>query len=163
MKSYLLAQIGYQKLADSYYPDQYRKAYYAGGLDVDAWPTLDAGQFEITFNCKPQRYLTSGDSTTSFTASGTISNPTQFESHPLIRIYGIGSATINGVTVTISDADTYTDIDCELMDAYKGSTSKNAFVSFSGVDFPVLSPGSNTITLGTGVSKIDITPRWWVL
>ena len=32
-----------------------------------------------------------------------------------------------------------------------------------GVDFPVLSPGENTITLGSGITQIQITPRWWVV
>jgi phage-related protein len=163
LKSFLLSQIGYQKIIDSYYPGEYRLGYYAGGMEVEAMPTLDAGQFELTFNCKPQRYLISGDTVQTLTESGTITNPTAFASAPLLRIYGTGSATVNGVTLTISAADTYTDVDCELMEAYKGSVSRNSFLSLSGVDFPVLSPGENTITLGGGVTQIQITPRWWVV
>ena len=163
LKSFLLAQIGYQKLIDSYYPDQYRMAYYAGGMDVDAWPTLVAGKFDLTFNCKPQRFLASGDTQQNFYASGTITNPTAFDSQPRFRIYGTGSVTVNGVTMTISAADEYTTVDCESMEAYKGSTSKNSFLTLSGVDFPVLSPGDNTITLGSGITRVIVVPRWWVL
>ena len=88
-------------------------------------------------------------------------NPTVFPSQPLLRIYGTGKFTLNDVEITISAADTYTDVDCELMDCYKGSVNKNQYVSFSTYDFPVLYPGQNTVELGTGISSVTITPRWW--
>ena len=50
-----------------------------------------------------------------------------------------------------------------MMDAYKGTISKNGNVELSDYNFPVLVPGTNTITLGTGITKVEITPRWWQL
>lgn len=161
LRAFLLSQIGYKKLVDSYHPSEYRLAYYAGGLEAEPTMKLDAAQFDLVFSCKPQRYLTSGDTATTFTTSGTISNPTKFDAQPLIRIYGTGSITVNGVKITVSQADVYTDVDCELMEAYKGSTLKNSYVTLDSIYFPVLSPGSNTITLN-GVTA-DITPRWWTI
>lgn len=161
LRAFLLSKVGYKKLTDSYHPNEYRKGYYAGGLEIEPTAKLDAGQFELTFHCKPQRYLVSGDTVTTLSASGTITNPTLFDAKPLLRVYGTGSLTVNGVTITISEADVYTDIDCEMMEAYKGTVNKNYAVSLDSVYFPVLSAGNNTVTLN-GVT-VDITPRWWTL
>lgn len=90
----------------------------------------------------------------------TLDNPTLWNSQPLIRAYGAGSFGINSDTVTISTADVYTDIDCEMMDCFKGTANKNANVSFSGYDFPTLKLGENNFTM-TGITKLEITPRWW--
>lgn len=161
LKSFLLSKIGYHKLIDTYNPSEYRLAYYSGGMDIEPTSKLDAGQFELVFNCKPQRFLLSGDEVTKYTQNGILNNMTRFNALPLIRVYGVGSFTINDITVTITAADGYTDIDCELMDAYKGIYPKNDSIQLSGNDFPVLKSGINTITLN-GVT-IDITPRWWTV
>ena len=59
---------------------------------------------------------------------------------------------------------TYTDLDCELMEAYKDTlaTSKNANITLTDGKFFSLIPGANTISF-TGLSKIEITPKWWRL
>lgn len=162
LRSFLLSRVGYKRLIDTYHPSEYRLGYYAGGLEAEMTAKLDAGQFDLTFNCKPQRFLLSGDTPVTLNASGTVTNPTLFDAQPLIRVYGTGSITVNGVTITISEADGYTDIDCELMEAYKGNVLKNYAISLDSTDFPVLSSGSNTITLN-GVTSATITPRWWTI
>lgn len=88
-------------------------------------------------------------------------NPTVFPSQPLIRIFGAGTFTLNDITVTVSQADEYTDVDCELMDCYKGNVNKNQYVSFSTYDFPVLKSGQNTVEFAGGVTAVTIIPRWW--
>ncbi len=92
-------------------------------------------------------------------------NPTPFDSQPLIRIYGTGSVEINGITITVSAVGTsYTDIDCELMDCYEGSTNRNAYVSFSTYDFPVLVPGVTDVNvIDNTITAVEIKPRWWVV
>ena len=162
-KNFLLSLVGYQTLTDTYHPNEFRKALYAGPFEPDVEKKNDAGSFDIVFNCKPQRYLNSGTTVTTLTADGTISNPTKFDSQPLLRVYGAGQLGINSDTITISAADVYTDIDCEMMDCFKGLVNKNPFVSFTSYNFPVLKPGVNSFTLGTGVTKVEITPRWWQL
>ena len=163
LRNFLLSLVGYQRLTDTYHTDEFRLALFEGPFEPDVEPKNNAGQFELVFNCKPQRFLLSGELTTTLTADGTISNPTLFDSQPLLRVYGTGQLGINSDTITISVADTYTDIDCEMMDCYKGTTNKNSYVSFSGNNFPVLKPGTNNIDLGTGITKVEITPRWWQL
>lgn len=150
---------GYQRLEDSYNPDEFYLARYIDTFTVDASDRYRAG-FSVLFDRKPQRFLKSGeDPLPEYTANGVALNPTMQTAKPLLRVYGTGTFTINGSMMTISSADVYTDIDCDLMDAYKGSTNCNGNISG---DFPVLSPGENTVAL-SGVSKIVITPRWWVL
>lgn len=59
-RNFLCSRKGYVRLTDEYNPAEYRMAIYKSGLDVS--PTqLKAGEFNITFDCKPQRYLLSGE------------------------------------------------------------------------------------------------------
>lgn len=161
LRSVLLSQIGYQKLIDSYHPDEYRLAVYKGGLSADVLAGNHAGEFDITFDCMPQRWLRSGLEVITVTSSQSIYNPTKFDSMPLIRAYGSGQIGIGDVTVTIaSHSNPYIDIDCDMMDCFYGTTNCNNLVSFSGNDFPTLKPEENGIAL-TGVTKIELTPRWW--
>lgn len=106
---------------------------------------------------------TGGVAVTVFSSAIEITNPTRHNSQPLLRVYGAGQLGINSDTITISSADGYTDIDCEMMDCFKGLVNKNQFVGFSSYNFPVLQPGENNISLGSGITRVDITPRWWRL
>lgn len=157
------AYVGYQKIECSNDTTHYR----LGVPIIPEAPTVKRigkdGYFDLSFNCKPQRFLTSGDTTTTYTsASSTVNNPTKFDSRPIIRVNGTGTCTVNGVQITVTGSYAYVDIDCEAMECYYGSSSANSLVSFSGNDFPVLSPGNNTITKGT-VTSVGLTPRWWEL
>lgn len=93
--------------------------------------------------------------------SDEMSNPTLFPSQPMIRAYGDGSFEMDGITITITNTTSYTDIDCELMDCYEGSTNRNNDVTFSSYDFPKLLPGQNEIRIISGITTLEITPRWW--
>ena len=83
----------------------------------------------------------------------------------MLRVYGAGTFGIGGNTVTITAADGYTDMDCELEDAYKdtAAVNKNSYVVLSGDNFPTIPPGTQGIELGSGITQIDIVPRWWKL
>ena len=159
LRNAIVSKLGYQRLEDTYHPDEYRMAMYAGGLDEEPSFYGKNAVFKVKFECKPQRFLTSGESVTTLTASGTISNPTSFESKPLLVVTGTGNLTVNGVQIAISASPTT--IDCEAMEAYNGSTSRNGNITLTPNRFPVLKAGSNTITLGSGITQVKITPRWW--
>ena len=99
---------------------------------------------------------------TILTASGTISNPTLFEAKPLIRVYGTGKLEVGSETITISKGATeYIDIDCDIQDCYEGSENRNGLVTLT--DFPTLASGDTGIKLGSGITKVEITPRWWTV
>lgn len=160
LRSFLLSRVGYQRLTDTYHPDEYRLAYFQGDLDVNTTPVNNAGSFDLTFSCKPQRWLTSGEITQTFTEDGTITNPTYCNAAPFLRVYGVGTLEIENYSLSITSADDYTDIDCDIMEAYKGNENRNRFLQI--LNFPVLVPGDNDISF-TGFTQVDIIPRWWVL
>lgn len=166
LRAWLLSLIGYHKLIDSYHPDEYRWVLFQGPLDPDVTPRNGAAQFDITFRCNPRRYLLSGEEITTFDVSDPptdtyIENPTLFEAQPFLRVFGAGTLGVGSDTVTITAADVYTDIDCEMMDAFKGSVNKNNNVQLSSYKFPTLPPGKTVFSLGSGITKVEVTPRWW--
>lgn len=164
LKTYLLSKIGYQVLEDTYYPDYFRRGCYYGGLEVEPTSKNDAGSFDLTFMCKPQRYLVSGRTAVTVASGSVINNPTETPSKPLIRVYGTGTIAVNGTQLTVLASREYTDIDCELYDCYYLLENRNAYVTFDSDDmhFPELSPGDNEVSY-TGFSEVKITPRWFRL
>lgn len=161
--AYLLSTTGYRKLEDSSHPGVYRMALIETGVTPSMSPNLKSGEFDIVFNCKPQTYLTSGDTQQTFTSSGTINNPTLFKSKPLLRVYGNGTFTVAGKSITITSNSGYTDIDCDIQDAFYGATNRNGNITLNSGGFPEFATGNNTVSLGSGISKIIVTPRWWRL
>lgn len=161
-KAFLLSKRGYEKLEDSYHPEYYRLAAYKAAIEPAMATRNVAGSFDITFDCDPRRFLKSGEAVKTMYSGGTISNPTLYEALPLIRAYGTGYFEINGVRVTISTANTYTDIDSDLQEAYKGTTSCNGNITLSTGMFPTLMSGTNLISM-SGLSRIEITPRYWTV
>lgn len=161
IRNALLAQVGYQELTDTYHPDEYRLAVYKGGLDADVRTRNDAATFDIVFNCKPQRFLTSGKTVTTVTSGSSLNNPTLFASKPVIKVTGYGQLTVNSDVITIANTFAYVTIDCELMDCYHDTDNANEQVSFSSNDFPVLRPGTNTFSFTNTITNVEVTPRWW--
>lgn len=100
----IAAKKGYKRLTDEYNPDEYRMAVYRSGLDVTP-AQLKAGEFEIVFDCMPQRFLTSGETATAVASGGTITNPTLFDAKPLLsfKATSTGSITIGGKTIGIKN------------------------------------------------------------
>ena len=60
VRNWLCSKVGYVRLTDDYNPDEYRMAVFKNGITVDH-DDLKTGEFDITFECKPQRWLTSGE------------------------------------------------------------------------------------------------------
>lgn len=104
LRNYLCSKKGYCRLTDDYNPDEYRLAIYKSGLEVDP-AQLKAGEFDITFECKPQRYLMSGETPMEITSGENILNPTLFDSQPLIEVEGYGNISFGDFTISITDED----------------------------------------------------------
>ena len=108
---------GYKRLEDEYNPDEYRMAIFKSGLEASPTHLQMAGEFDLVFDCKPQRFLKSGETAVTVANNGTITNPTLFDAKPLLAVTGYGtislgseSITINHVAlgdVVIKDAETY--------------------------------------------------------
>lgn len=164
LRNFLLTQKGYGRLEDTYHPEEFRKAKIKGGFITKPIAELYAGEFDLEFDCYPQRFLKKGEAAQIFTSAGNLINTYLTEAKPLVRAYGTGTFTIGDTSVQITAANDYTDIDCDIEEAYKDTLSENRnnYVILTNGRFPSLAPGENAISL-SGITKLEIIPRWWVL
>ena len=91
----IVSQIGYQRLEDTYHPNEYRMAMYAGGLDEDPAFHGNGAIFKVKFDCKPQRFLTSGEEEIDVDSGDDIENPTELEAKPLLEVEAPSGGTIS--------------------------------------------------------------------
>lgn len=189
LRSFLLSRLGYVRIEDTYDTTHFRLGIYEGELEPAVTMKNNAAQFTLTFNCRPERWMKSGETVTTATP-GSINgfeNPTLFVAKPFLRVYGYGQFTLvtedstvrpsvykSLMTVFIDDTSTeYVDIDCETMNCYYGDTNLASYVGFQdaattnfGVDAPTFGVGvTSMLSFATDVSpnltKIEVTPRWW--
>lgn len=102
LRNMLCSRRGYCRLTDDYHPDEFRLALYKSGLEVDE-KVLRAGEFDIIFDCKPQRYLMSGESPISVSSGDSVLNPTPFDAQPLLMVNGYGAINIGSEPITIEN------------------------------------------------------------
>ena len=121
LRSALSSRGNYKRLTDTYHPDEFRLGVFREGLEVDPQHITRAGGFTMKFDCKPQRFLVEGEYPQLFVENGTIANPTDFESSPLIKVTGNGTVSIgeNGkYRFVVSNNPGTITIDSEIMEAY---------------------------------------------
>lgn len=160
----LYSKRGYKRLTDTYHPDRFRVAAVSGPLEPSTGTYNRSGSFELSFNCKPQFFLVSGEVAEVFTLSGRITNPTFYTARPTMRVYGSGTLGVGAVTVTIAtNPFPYIDLDSQALDAYCGAANANSYITLSGDDFPTLGPGETGVALSSGITRVEITPRWWTI
>lgn len=173
IKKWLYSGIGakkigtYGKLIDSYNEGYYRKAAFAGELEVES-SNPNYLYAKISFYCNPYRYRIDGDNVITITPSQNhvIYNPERETSFPLIRLYGEyeSSFLLAGRVYSFDFTDLnidYVDIDSELEIVYKGSVNYSHRYSAGSVMFPRLQAwAGNTFTFQQNISKIEINPRW---
>lgn len=159
MRAWLLSKRKYCRLQDTLHPDYYRMGIYSGKSDVEYSENEQMGKLQIEFQCKPQKFLKSGEIPIILTsASSVLYNSTDFVAKPLIRVYGSGTITIAGISVSVTGVSGYADVDCELQEV-EGYNDKT---TLQNGKFPVLDPGESQISY-TGFSRVEISPRWWTL
>ncbi len=180
-RSWLMSLTGYHTLTDSYHENEYRLAIPTGGLAVETLVGRRIAKFRVQFNCKPQRFFNNTEQiiwTMGQNSVIEIVNPTRFPSHPLVRAYGAGTIRIRGEQDRISDGTDiiidahsylFCDLDFDIQDAFHPSANLNPYVSVvrSGtteiVPYPALKSGITELTLGEGIWRIEVSPRWWTL
>lgn len=166
---------GYARLEDSYDPDVYRMAQFKGSAEITN--VLDrAAHVSITFDCKPQRFLKSGETAITLSGSTTIPNATLYDANPTFLVRGNSSGTIKCwrptdthdtahilYQVDMSQLSNQVDliIDGEMQECYSGTTSKNSTVTLSN-GFPKLLSGGLYVEY-TGLTQIKVVPNTWVL
>lgn len=190
LSEWLNSAHGYARLEDSYEPEYYRQALYQKTISIKN-VYEQAGCVTIEFNCKPQRFLKSGDNVIRIEKQikvitdenhgnvtdsqngnvegcccyGYLRNPTAFKSRPTIKIYGFGSGEleIGDQVLEISSIDNYLVIDCEMMEIYKDKINCNSKVKLNRNDFPKLLPGLNRILFSGGITSVEVIPKWWTI
>lgn len=162
---WLTSAKGYCRLEDSYDPLVFRKAeFHNDGSLTNYYDKATA--ITVTFDCKPQRYLKSGQEELSFdTSSVIISNPTNENALPVITISGITYSENDVVMLTVTNTDssevsasvTISDIgtkpvtiDSEEQCAYSKDENGivedlNRYINLNGLEFPDFKKGKNSI------------------
>lgn len=144
-------------LISSEYPTRRLKARVSVRMDPIA---VQRGRksFVATFRCQPYLFDAS-PGTQTLMATGSITNPGSVASLPLLKVYGAGVLTIGGVAVTITatGGETYIMIDCDAQECYYGTNNRNSKVAGGFQSIPT---GTSTVTLGTGITQVDITGNW---
>ena len=192
VRSWLASREGYCRLEDTYHADEYRLAVFKAAVETNPTQYTRAGGFEITFDAKPQRYLKAGDVPQLFTENGTITNPTLFDSLPIVAVTGSGRINLSGHMITVTDNPDTIYIDSEIMEAFlpgreywtdevdeiitderldpiifktlsHNVTSMNSHVSFDDYNFPKINSGEQPVAFSSGIDSVIIYPRWWRL
>ena len=172
------AERGYIELQDSYEPDYYREAYFVGPADV-ASTLARFGRCTISFSCKPQKFLLSGQTSIPLTSgTNTFTNPSNlgggigWYSHPRLYFVNLtGPVKLqfeNGTyRLNVPTTQTWITWDTDTGEVINSSGLVNNYLEYVNTwDMPFL----NTklyITPDAGVTfdtpASTIRPRWWLL
>ena len=92
-------------------------------------------------------------------ASQTIYNPGTRWSLPIITVYGAGTLTVGSYTLTVAatSGEDHVVINSEIEECYYGSSNRGGKVSGT---FPKLELGEIGVTVGAGISKVEIQGNW---
>jgi hypothetical protein len=104
-KNYMMRQNGYQRLELSWLPDEYRLAAFEGGISPELSTWDGTGRFDVTFNCKPQRFLKSGETPIYFTTWIGASD-TQYTYTPIFKLVLDENRESASIWYTIRDSRT---------------------------------------------------------
>lgn len=156
----------YVRLEDDYDPDVYRLATYVGsGSITDIFDKALA--FEVTFNCKPQRFLKFGEIAIPYDIGSTsinVNNITHYEAKPIIKIENIPSGLTANTMMSVksddgeevslvsfkgdSDGISTININSETEECYyDDETNASDKVSLNGKNFPILKKGNTNISI----------------
>lgn len=162
LNRFFFGKNGYRKLETSDDPDHYWLARINNGAKVYQMARTLA-PFDLQFDCKPQRFVKSGNDANEFLTNGTLKNFFGFDALPLISVYGSGSGilTIGEVSVDVKELDGVLHIDSETQNAYNDSGNQN--MNIEAAEFPVLHYGENEVSFSGGIKKVIVFPRWWEL
>lgn len=182
-RAWLGSRTGYCRLEDDYDPDHFRLARFKGPLRFTPGFLNRTAECTITFDCKPQRFLKSGEAEISVTNGCSIVNPTMFPAKPLLIITctsAIALFTVKGANGSYHfDVDTSTleeqvtvYLDTEDGSVYtyapdSGVRQNRPSIGSMDLGKDVLVPGVNIVSVGTlisgSVAAVQIVPRWWTL
>ena len=149
-RNMLCSKRGYCRLSDDYHPGEYRMAMFNNDIEVDE-KVLRGGEFDITFNCKPQRWLTSGEVPVTIGEWGA----TKDASGEMVTIESEGGEAAKSLEVSLEPIQDLNGYDSP----WVGGAGKNKLhntansATINGVTFTVNSDGSIKVN-GTATGNI---------
>ena len=150
---------GYARLEDTYDSDVFLMARVSNPEELQNWMNY-MGRATLLFDCKPQRFLKTGETEGAITSGVNITND-YMPCYPIFKITGNGTFTLNGNSVAVANNLNKTLVlDCETQNAYTGTENRNGDIYITG-EFPFLISGTNTVTFNN--STVTMIPRWWKL
>lgn len=162
LRNDFLSVNGYATLTDTYDTAHYRKGCFAGPIDISTAADLTTGEFEISFNCKPQRFLVGGDTASTIAANSDYTfDCTGKRSAPIFTVTGgpgyfyltFGSNIGSGRQV-IAQATNGTIIDCERMECHDGNgNSNNLIVSTT---YPQINKPFDALETSVKLRTVDV-------
>lgn len=185
--AWLLSSSGYCRLEDTYEPEYYRLARFAGPFNVENI-LRRYGRGTLSFDCRPERYLKSGekaitlfeslDLATPDGATAQLKNPCAFSATPVVRITAKNVVRI----VKASSPSFYMDLSIDFGNIEKTVVIDCEKYTIDNIDpvnityntpYPMLmtlTPNNNQIAVmppysGTAgyISQFEIIPRWWTV
>jgi phage-related protein len=159
---FLMGKKGYRRLETSDDPDHYWLARVENSPQI-AMRLRTLAPFEVGFDCKPQRFVKTGENPVVFTSNGSLFNQYVQIALPLITMYGQGAGrlTINDCVVEVKALDGMLCLDSDTQNAYNNNGNQN--MNINAPVFPALGDGEITISFGGGIERVEIIPRWWEL
>lgn len=122
-------------------------SFYDNGAGVDFTVTSALAEGK----CFIQSYVTAGTTT-----SGVVFTPLLVSTSETWCQLGVGDRQIN-----LLNRYPYIDVDCDSQNCYYGTTNANQQSILVDNEFPVLAPGVNNISVGIGIDRAEVTPRWY--
>ena len=159
---FLIGKKGYRRLETSDDPDHYWMARVENSPQI-AMRVRMLAPFDISFDCKPQRFVRSGENSVVFTSSGSLFNQYSQIALPFIILYGHGAGrlTIGDCIVDVKALDGTLYLDSDTQNAYNDEGSQN--MNINAPVFPTLPDGEIQIAFSGGIERVEIIPRWWEL
>ena len=193
IRNWLRSTDGYARLEDNYDTDHYRLGRPVGMLEFSPVGHNDAANFQIAFDCKPQRFLK--NATYRLERNHIITNPTPFPAYPLFGVYtphegdyiemnlrkGTGPSAERSLyrwTFLATMQDKHVAIDCETMNVYEENGTENynnaievtQYVdgAFVPSDWPAIPPGTDAffnwvLDEFPEFNQLVVNARWWEL
>jgi phage-related protein len=157
---FLMGKKGYRRLETSDDPDHFWMAKVDNSPQI-AMRIRTLAPFEIGFDCKPQRFLKSGEIPIELDYGRPLYNPYGEIALPLITVYGQGAGrlTFGDRVVVIKELDGTLILDSDTQNAYNDKGDQNSKID--APLFPILPDGEIEIEMIGDIERIEIIPRWW--
>lgn len=140
---------GYQRIVDPYHPDEFRMGIFQAAFEPDMRnANNDSAEFDVVFNCKPQRFLTEGEEGIRITSGQNVANPTMYDASPLLEAYGYGDIVVGGKTITIENVPLGPTVLLNNVSIAPASVDLNSALYNTG----------DAITIGPSVSRLSFMP-----